>query len=435
MKIHLSKSTAGRGGGAGLHGMLKHLDRHIQSRFEQANFQSSFKEIWLTLSYPPLYVLPGVVGMEKGFMEHYQNLPISRLDRKYSKVDITLQAPEFSEHYDKNSQENYEHRFSVEERFQNIEELELAKILIDKYIESGQIISKKIKKGDDFDFRRFNEILLSIKSDLNADFLTSINDSEQNNIHNEALTKALNIREVRRANRKEKDKVLRDLRIYYCGLPNKALYPYDYQYTEIFRNLLIRKHFKCPTYHHVYIQVAQTEEEALKNTFAFEDWYSNCISLIDYRSYSSATEEEKTKMVFDLISKGLKDIVELDGLDQNILSDTIKEVELKHLDTELAFRTYENKKYELRITYLSRSMEEKCPIFFNVLEKDTGRNGRVQIGTADNSQISLWLQKVTLTNNSIRIKSSDSIRGQVWLKDKPREMEFNWDELLSEKSL
>src|SRR5690606_16037476 len=130
----------------------------------------------------------------------------------------------------------------------------------------------------------------------------------------------------------------------------------------------------------------------------------------------------KSEMVLKLISRGLKDIAELDGLDLNILNDAIDEIEVRKLDTELTFRTFENKRYELRITYLSRSMEEECPIFFNVREKETNKQKKIQIGRADNSQIYLWLQKVTLTNKLIKVKSSNSVRGQVWLQGKPRTM-------------
>lgn len=431
MKIYLSSQTAGRGGGASLKGLLTHLDGLIQTTFDEQEFESSFDEFWLNLAYPPMYVLPGVVGMEKQFLEYYEKYPISRLNRRYKSIDITLKAPEFSEHFDKKSSENYEHTFRIDPNFQDIDELDLAEILIQKYIEAGDLIKKKLKKGDVFDLDHFNEILLSIKGKLSEEFLSSSNEQEKQSIHDEALRRALNLRDERKSNRKDKDKLLRDLRLYYNGLPNKALYPYDYQYLEIFRNLLIRKEFKCPTYHHIYIQTAESEEDALNNTFALEDWYSNCISLIDYQKYADGTEDEKSEMVFELISNGLKDITELDGLDENILRDTIEKIKSQKLDTELTFRTLENKKYELRITYLSRSMEEECPIFFNVREKETGKENKVQIGKADNSQIYLWLQKVTITNKLVRVKSSNSVRGEVWLKDKPRTMEFTWGELLN----
>lgn len=81
MKIYLSPNTAGRYGGA-LNGNLRHLDRFIQNELTNSEFKSSFEELWLTLSYPPMYVLPGVVGMEVTFKKYYDTFPYSRLNIK-----------------------------------------------------------------------------------------------------------------------------------------------------------------------------------------------------------------------------------------------------------------------------------------------------------------------------------------------------------------
>jgi hypothetical protein len=113
MKIYISPSTAGKYGGA-LNGNLRYLPNVIQSTLDNSSFNSSFNELWLTLSYPPMYVLPGVVGIEKQFFEYYNKFPYSRLDRKYKKIEITLKAPEFSEHFDLKDSEKYSNRFEIE---------------------------------------------------------------------------------------------------------------------------------------------------------------------------------------------------------------------------------------------------------------------------------------------------------------------------------
>lgn len=432
MKIYLSPNTAGRSGGA-LNGNLRHLDRHIQSELDLGGFQSSFEELWLTLSYPPMYVLPGVVGMEVDFKKYYDKFPYSRLNRRYKKIDITLKAPEFSEHFDKNEQEKHKHRFEIDRNYQEISETDLAKILVDKYLEAGQIIKRKLKKEDIFDTNKFDNILLKIKSIINSDFLKSLNEEQNTKVHNETLLRARNIRKERKLSNNSKDVRIRDIRVYYNSLPNKALYPYDYQYSEIFLNILASKGLTCPTYHHLYIQIAQNEEEALKNSFAIEDWYVNGISLIDFENYKKESEANKETIVLDSIIQGLRDIVDIDKLDKTIFEDAVTLIKRQGLETELTYKTTGNKNFNLTITYYSKSMEEKCPIFFNLTDKNKHLTKRIEIGKADNSQIHLWLQKVTLTNELIKVKSSDSVKADVWLKELPREMEFEICQIMEEK--
>lgn len=429
MKIYVSPNTAGRYGGA-LNGNLRFLPNAIQTLLDNSGFNSTFDELWLTLSYPPMYVLPGVVGMEKQFLEFYNKFPYSRLNRKFKKIEITLKAPEFSEHFDLKDQSKYSNRFDIESKYKNLSEADLGKILIDKYLEAGEITNSKIKKEDKFEFELFKEALTSLKSKISADFLEALNKEQTIKVRDEVLDRAIKIREERKRTNKIKDKKVRDLRVYYNGLPNKALYPYDYQYTEIFRNLLRSSGLMCPTYHHIYIQVAKTHEDGLRNSFSVEDWYVNGLAVINYEDYLRKNESEKEEMVIDLISNGLLDIAEIDNLDIAIIKGVTDKIKIKGLDTELIYNKIENTNHVLTITYLSRSMEEQCPIFFSILDKTTKHSNRIEIGRADNSQIYFWLQKVSLTKDKIKVKSSGSIEADVWLKDKPRTMEFDIGEIM-----
>lgn len=430
MKIYVSPNTAGRYGGA-LNGNLRYLPNVIQAKLDNSGFTSTFDELWLTLSYPPMYVLPGVVGMEKQFMEFYDKFPYSRLNRKLRKIQITLKAPEFSEHFDLKDLGEYSDQFDIENQFKNLSETDLAKILIDKYLEAGEIINSKLKKGDKFEFNSFTEVLASLRSKISNDFLADLNKEQTTKVKDEVLDRAKKVREERKRANKVKDKRVRDLRIYYNGLPNKALYPYDYQYIEIFRNLLRNSGLMCPTYHHLYIQVAKTFDDGLMNSFSFENWYVNGIAVINYEDYLSKSESEKEKIVVDVISNGLFDIAHTDNLDRTVIEKITDLVKVKGLDTELIFNRIENTNYILTISYHSRSMEEQCPIFFDVYDKKTKYSSKVEIGRADNSQIYFWLQKVTLSKNKIKVKSSGSIEAGVWLKDKPQAMEFDIEEIMN----
>lgn len=82
------------------------------------------------------------------------------------------------------------------------------------------------------------------------------------------------------------------------------------------------------------------------------------------------------------------------------------------------------------VTYFSRSMEEECPIYFNLTDKVKNITKRHQVGKAINLQLFLWFQKIILNNKKIKIKSSNSVLAQVWLYEKPTALEFDIEELM-----
>src|SRR5476649_1379232 len=106
----------------------------------------------------------------------------------------------------------------------------------------------------------------------------------------DTLERAINLRAERKKNQKPKDTIIKDLRVYYNSLPPKALYPYDYQYTEIFLNILRNKGLGCPHYHHLYIQAGKTIEDCLIHSVPYDNWYVCGIAVIDYDKYLNQNE-------------------------------------------------------------------------------------------------------------------------------------------------
>jgi hypothetical protein len=298
-------------------------------------------------------------------------------------------------------------------------------------LKAGEIIVSKLKREDVFDIKQFRRVLLAVKENINSDFLRSMSAEQSTKLNDDIIARALELREKRRQTDQPKDKLIRDLRVYCHGLPDRAIYPYDYQYTQIFLSLLQQNGLKCPTYHHLYIHVVKSYEDGLICSSGVVDWQVNGIAVIDYERFIRQSEKGKEETVFNLIVEGLRDITAIDKLDDNIIEKVISEVKEKGLDTELIYGVVESKTHSLIITYLSRSYEEQCPIFFTLTEKGTLKTNKIQIGRADKMQIYLWLQKVTLTSSQIKIKSSQAVVADVWLKDKMRELEFNISDILN----
>jgi hypothetical protein len=204
------------------------------------------------------------------------------------------------------------------------------------------------------------------------------------------------------------------------------LYPYDYQYADIFRSLLSKHELLLPNYDHIFIQIGTDHT----NPFPEQDWSRNEFVAIDYNGYLLKSEKEKEQIVFNLIIVGIKNIFERDKLDQNILDKTITEVSKCGLETELEFKTIENKKYLLKVTYFSRPLELLNPVFIELIDKNNSISKKLEIGKIDQLGIFQWLRKITLTNSKILIKSSNSLWANVILKDYPRTIEYSIDEFL-----
>ena len=423
MEVYITSNTACRSGGA-LNGNLRYLSRFISQELNKNGFQSSFDEFSVRFAYPPMYVLPGVVSLVTGYREWYDSLPYSRLDRRYKKIEVSLQTPEFSEHFDKEEQSQYEHTFEIEEEFKNISEIDLAKVAIDKLIIAANIVDAKLKKDDDFDISQFEKILINIKDQITPQFLQKNHEKQAVEVENQRMSLALENRENRRVAENIYNKRIKDLRIYEEELPLKFFTPYNYQYSEIFLNLLSHEDLMCPNYDHIYLKIAPTEKEALLHSFGY-DFYQVGIAFLDDEKYEKSSEKIKEEMFLQATISALKDIAGIDRLDLEKIDRVINIVKEKGLDIELIYRCIENAKFHLKITYFPKTLEEGSPVFLNITNKATQQIKRIEIGRIDYYKLHLWLQKITMTQKKITIKSSDSIRGQVWLKGNQTFMEFD----------
>lgn len=442
MKIYFYPSTAGRYGG-GLSDNLRYFAEFLNEELKQNHFESSFEEIFLKLFFPPLYVLPGVKGIEKDFMKnYYQTLPNFRVERRYKRISASLQAPEFSEHEElvSLSQEdptNPEYkdivRLDVAAKYKGFSEVYLAQLLITRIIEVIDIVKGKFKEDDFFDVEDFKNILLKIKLTINESLLEKIATDFEKKLNERIMRRVLESREKRRRNNLPKDKLIRDLRVYPWSLPDeKALSPFNYLYAEIFLHLLKREGFMCPGYHHLYITVGSTEEEALRCLDTSQDWHVYGIAVLDYEEYMKLDLKDKEKKTFEMICAGLYDIAEIDKLDKDILKRVIDEIKIKGLDTELIHYAEENEHYEVSITYFVKPKEEGCPIYLSIKDKITEKSMKKFLGkTTDSTELHYWFNDIHLRKNQLTIKSGKSFKASLYTKGKPKLLTFNLEEELS----
>ncbi len=402
MKIYLTPKTVATSGG-GLRGNLQYLDRFIQSELDKSNFQSSFNELWLSIAYPAMYVTSGSAGMENAFNQYCETLPYSRMNRKLKTIDITLKAPEFSEHFQKEEQKNYQDKFDIAGEYKNITEPELAKILIDKYFEASQIIKSKLKKEDSFDFESFEKVLSDIRQRITFEFLIKISKEENISLQKTRIENSETKRQERRSRNLIGDTLIRDIRLYFAYKLPGALF-YLNRYAHIVLRQLIHKEFKCPQYHHLYISIADTKEEALKRAIVVEDWFTFGIAVLKEEILLKADHSEQQALILNALKDGLLDIAELDKLDKSNVLEAISEAKEIGVLSEILYKAKENNRITFAIstkTILGQNEEE---IYFTIVDKDTNRIAKWKFGQENIFLIAGWFGTINVTNKKITIK-------------------------------
>lgn len=344
MKTHLTYCHIWGGG----YTPIMEIARYISYVFWREKFNSFFEEFNLEL-YCMSDDKGSSVVMDEMFKETYKRLPIVRLYRRYKSIEVKLKAPEVTERIYKARKERLDnelYHFSsmpkkhapsfVPERYKNLSDVDLSKMIIDRYLEAGRLIIKKLKPEDNFNHTRYEQILLRIKDSISDEFFKQMKTQIAIWERRDHIEGALKAREYRRTINRKKNKLIHAFRVFSMGLPSEALSPYDHDYEKIFCDVLRRKRLLCPGHNCLFIDVAANEEDALLNS-PMEKWsLCNGISIFDYEKYKVLTEKDKKRTVFDIICRGLRDITELDKLDSTIIEEAIKEIEATTLNTELS---------------------------------------------------------------------------------------------------
>ncbi|MBS1511736.1 MAG: hypothetical protein JST86_12895 [Bacteroidetes bacterium] len=421
MKIRLYSRTADSGGGL-LKDNLASLDDYIQQKLDQSAFQSSFNELSLTIFCPSKYVDSAFKRMEDIFNEHYATLPYCRVNRRFKSIAISLKAPEFSTYFQTDDQKQNSGKFSDQTEFKDLSEVDLAKTLIDKYSEAIQFIKTKIKKEDIFDFEIIESVLSGIKEKISSQFLNEITNITKTDNHNRAIAFSKSNRRERLHNNTEADTLIRDIRLYFAyKLPPSLLYLN--RFANLVLRLLNNKEFKCPGYHHLYISIADTREEALKKAIIVEDWYTFGVAVLAEDTLVKASHDKQQKLILQAIEEGLLDIATLDKLNKSKIQEAIKEAAEIGVLTEIPFKVKENKRFAFAIstkTVLGLNEEE---IFFTILDKESGLIVKWKFGQENIFLIGGWFGTLNVTNKKITIKPRAYM--DMVLKDRPKIIEID----------
>jgi hypothetical protein len=167
---------------------------------------------------------------------------------------------------------------------------------------------------------------------------------------------------------------------------------------------LIQKEFKCPHYHHLYISIADTKDEALKRAIIVEDWFTYGVAVLKEETLLKADHNEQQALVLNALKEGLLDIAELDKLDKSKILDAISEAKEIGLLSEILYKAKENNKITFVISTKSILGQNEEEIYFTIVDKDTNRIARWKFGQENIFLIGGWFGTINVTNKKITIK-------------------------------
>jgi hypothetical protein len=309
--------------GGGFKPPLLYFNDFLSDYLKDNGIASSIEKLEITFAYPPKVK----TKQNKSFYEWYDKLPYIRFSDKRKTLNITVR---FNEAY----------KLLIKGKplyDENLYPNEMLPLVCDKLIETFDIISKKLKKDDTLDTDKIKNLITDFKNKAQKEELYKIDKSYAAKRREELI----GLREADRKRRSEanteKNRLIQDIRFYYHfdddGIDRYRYFsPYDDQIRGMILGTLRELKFYCPNYTHLYIQVADSYEEALMNSASSEIWFVRApVVLESPRDYQKKSDKEKKQIVFDLIKAGLLDIAKIDKLDENKLKTALDKAQKEFL--------------------------------------------------------------------------------------------------------
>lgn len=294
MKITFKKQESGSSGG-NLDKPLRYLGRILTDIFDYENIEFNVEEIEIVFSYK------SDEGDNEIYKNWYKKLPVFYRGTNLTRVHLAVS----------NREDTLDNVF---------EQLNLA----------FEILDKKKRKTERLNLDKIKSILNDQFLRLKKTDLWAIYYEYEELNKNETIRKRIEERLKREEESVNCNRLIYDLRFHYFFDDTKKLYfsPYD---NEICQNLLERlrsKNFKLPNYTHLCVMVSNNLENALFHAVRGEQWFVYGISIYEnYDEFKILSENEKRKVVFELLKNGINDVARIDKLDFDILNSVFKEFE------------------------------------------------------------------------------------------------------------
>ncbi len=295
MEISIVKSTYNSYGGT-FSAPFTYLYQIIADKFAEHQITFPYKEIEIGLAYPS-----NSRRKNKDYNEWFEKLP--NYYRGKNKVKATIPI--------ENSDENLN-------------------TIFDLLNSAFELVLKKKKKTDDYNSQKVVDVLSELKKEMSEVDLWELHTKQRNLITEKRIAKILKNRQERENSNTENKRLIQDIRLYTTFNSNgkNPFLPYSGQFCDKILEKLRKVKFRLPDYTHLYINVSDTFENALYDTLRLYSWYAYGIAIYeDFENYEKLKEEDKKRVIFDLIKEGLYDTAKIDKLDINVLTKVINKTE------------------------------------------------------------------------------------------------------------
>ncbi|PWA11190.1 hypothetical protein DCC39_09455 [Pueribacillus theae] len=192
-----------------------------------------------------------------------------------------------------------------------------------------------------------------------------------------------------------------------------TLAPFDYIYSEIFSNLLRKAKVLLPNYDEIYVNIAETLEQA-KQEIALDAWHKYTYSTLDLSTYLSSDDTGKSKMLFRSVCDGLRLIADFDHLEKEKIEEVIHIIKNNGRDMELTYMSKQNKNYFVEIIYkVPNSHLDKAEYKLRVTDLKTGKSGIAHIDYIHTYWAPYSFGKIIIKKDEIIIKGRESLRAEI----------------------
>lgn len=294
MKITFKKQESGSYGGC-LDKPLRYLGRILEEIFDSANIKFYVDEIEILFAYK------SDESDNEKYKNWYKKLPVYYRGKNLTRVHLAV--------------------LNREDTLDNVfEQLNVA----------FEIFDKKKRKTESLNLAQIKTILNDQFSKLKMTDLWALYHEYEELNKKETIQKRIEERLKREEVSVNCNRLIYDLRFHYFFNDMEKLYFYPYD-KEICENLLERlrnKNFKLPNYTHLCVMVSNNFDNALFHAVRCAEWFVYGISIYEnYHGFKTINENEKRRIVFELLKNGINDAARIDKLDFEILNSVFKEFE------------------------------------------------------------------------------------------------------------
>jgi len=245
---------------------------------------------------------------------------------------------------------------------------------------------------------------------------------------------------VLRGDEEQRFQISRPCTVQFVGLrnyPSKSLEgklnPHLAIYEQLLEGLLRNLGWMTPGYREVYINIAETLDQARLNRVGIEDWHENAYAVIRLADYEAASDVGRMEIVFTALVDALRALATIDHLDQSMIDQAVAQIRATGTDTDLKYLSAENKRHSASVLY--RAMDDGgAPAFrLEVFDKSAGRRATVDLGRHEMWWLPYRFGRLKLSTKEVTIDSRKSERAKVLLQSEkaPEKLSFKYQDLFA----